>query len=411
MLKKRSLRAVSLVLIVVTILSGAEALMVSDYAYAAKKEGPVKYKGKLYFFKKGRPAKAKKERMRSYKGAKYYVLKSGRIKKGWNVVKNDLYYFGGKKGAMVKGKRVKGITLLLNGKAQKSYKNKKGKKIKALDVSIRIKCIKALKKRGAWNKSKSRKLRAAWKYLMTKKFRYKSKYPNLKDKQWTKKYADYMLSKHRGNCYGYAATFAAFAWVAGYDPYVICGRCRGGRDNSRDGYTRHSLVRINGKWYDPEYWAIWHAQYHYGAKKLRYRLKDRKKPIRFKKVKGTVKSTIQTISGNLKKIDGKYYYLNSKGTPVKGVFYIKGKLYHFKTKSKNGWCMTAKDYNKYQNAAKKGAPYSELKALIGTTEKTSDECMEDAVTYIYKNVYVTTQVNSNGVEAIYEVGDAKDLQL
>ena len=56
----------------------------------------------------------------------------------------------------------------------------------------------------------------------------------------------------RGNCYGFACTFAALAKELGYDPYVICGRVPGSRDQAADGYTRHGWVLINGLHYDAE---------------------------------------------------------------------------------------------------------------------------------------------------------------
>lgn len=380
--------------------------------YAAAKEGPTKYKGKLYFFRNGKPATAKKERKLSYDGKSYYVLKSGKIRKGWNVIGKNLYYFAKKDGAMVVNKTVSGITLLPDGKAQKSYKDEKGKKIKSLDVSIRIKCIKVLKKRGAYNKSKAKQLRAAWTYMTDRKtFHYSKIYPNMKDPQWTKKYANRMLSSHGGNCYGYACTLSAFAWTIGYDPYVVAGRCPGSRDGAGDGFTRHCVLKINGRWYDPEYWAIYRSHYLYGAKGLSYTFKNRKKAVRFKKVKGTVTSAVKTVTGNLKKIGGKYYYFNSKGKARKGVYYIKGKLYNFAAKGKYGKCMNPKTYKKYQKIAKKGKAYSSLVKLIGKAKSYNDECDEyNSRTYLYAHIAVNVR-EIDGKEIIQEIMDIKKTQL
>lgn len=382
-------------------------------AFAAAKRGPVKYKGSLYFFSsKGKPAKAGKERTLSYEGRTYYVLKSGRIRKGWNVIKNDLYYFGKKTGAMVKSKTVSGITLLPDGKAQKAFVNSKGKKVKSLDVSIRIKCIKALKRRGAYNKSKKAQLRAAWTYLTDRKtFHYSKIYPNLKDPQWTKKYANRMLSSHGGNCYGYACTLSAFAWTIGYDPYVVAGRCPGSRDGAGDGFTRHCVLKINGRWYDPEYWAIYRSHYLYGAKGLSYTFKNRHRAVRFKTAPGSVTSAIKTISGNLKKIDGNYYYFNSKGKAKSGVYYIKGKLYNFKTKSKYGKCMTAKNFKKYKKAAKAGQDYDALVKLIGKAKSFNTECDEyQSTTYLYDHIAVNVR-EIDGKEVIQQIMDISKIQL
>ena len=389
-------------------------IVFSSETAAASKKGPVEHKGKLYFFNtEGEPARSKKERTLSYEGKLYYVLKDGRIRKGWNVIKDDLYYFSRKNGAMLRNTTVSGITLLPDGKAQKMYINSKGKKVKSLDVSIRTKCIKVLKKRGVYNKSKSTQLRSAWNYLTNRKtFHYSKRYPNLSDPKWTKKYADYMLSAHCGNCYGFACTFSAFAWTIGYDPYVVAGRCPGGRDRARDGFTRHCVARINGRWYDPEYWAIYRSHYLYGAGGLSYTFKNRHKAVRFKKVKGTVKPAVKTITGKLKKVDGKYYLFNSSGRGRKGVFYIGGKLYNFKSKGKYGNCMTKKSYRKYQKAAKKGSSFAYLEKLIGKSASYNDECdMYSSRTYLYKYIAVNVRQNESGKWIINEIFDRKDLQI
>ena len=256
--QKKTALTIAVLLCAALLTTAAAWVLTTDEAYAAKR-GPGKYKGKRYFLNAdGKPATARKERVLTARGRKYYVLRNGAIRKGWNVVGNDLYYFGRKTGRMIMNKTIAGITLLPDGKAQKSYKNSKGRKVESLDVAIRIKCIKVLKRRGAYNKSKAAQLRAAWTYMTDRKtFHYSKIYPNMRDPQWTKKYANRMLSTHGGNCYGYACTLSAFAWTIGFDPYVVAGRCPGGRDGARDGFTRHCVLKINGRWYDPEYWAIY----------------------------------------------------------------------------------------------------------------------------------------------------------
>lgn len=405
-------RSLTGLVLVGILLSAITCAFAAESVSAASKEGPTKHKNKLYFFKNGKPAKAKKERKLSYNGKSYYVLKDGRIRKGWNTIGNDLYFFGKKTGAMVKNKTISGITFLPDGKAQKTYTNSKGKKVKSLDVSIRIKCIKVLKRRGVYNKSKSRQLRAAWTYMTDRRtFHYSKIYPNMSDPQWTKKYANRMLTSHGGNCYGYACTLSAFAWTIGYDPYVVAGRCPGGRDGARDGFTRHCVLKINGRWYDPEYWAIYRSHYLYGSGGLSYRFKNRHRPVRFKKVKGTVTPAVKTISGNLKKIKDKYYYFNSSNKAKKGVYYIKGKLYNFATKGSYGSCMTSANYKKYQKAAKKGKSYAALKKLIGSTKKYNDECDQySSRTYIYPHIAVNVR-QKNGKWVIQNIYDVRKIQL
>lgn len=390
----------------------AFALLAQDSVYASER-GPAKKDGKLYFLgPDGKPARSSKERILECGGKRYYVLKDGRIRKGWNTSGNDLYYFSKKTGEMAINRTVSGIRLLSDGKAQKSYIDSKGYKVRSLDVPIRIKCIKVLKSRGAYNKSKAAQLRAAWTYLTDRKtFHYSKIYPNMKDPQWTKKYANRMLSSHGGNCYGYACTLSAFAWTIGYDPYVVAGRCPGGRDGARDGFTRHCVLRINGKWYDPEYWAIYRSHYLYGAGHLSYTFKNRHRAVRFKSVKSNIRSTKKTSSGRLRKIKGKYYYFASKQKTRKGVYYIKGRLYSFATRTRRGWCMTSKKYKKVQAAAKKGRPYSSLARLIGKARSYNDECDEyGSRTYLYSHIAVNVR-KVDGKEVIQKIMDIKSLQV
>ena len=409
---KAPARLAAALLIVLSVL--AAGLYFAEEADAKGYTGPKSYKGKLCFFKNGRVAKGKKERILKAKGYYYYVLKNGRIRKGWNIKGKALYYFN-KKGRMVRDKKIHGIMLLPNGKAQFTKKSK-GKKKKSLNAYIKYKCIRVLKKRGVYNKSKKKQLRSAWNYLQSHKvFRYGYVYPGpyKKDskwpKNWPKKLAYIMLTKHKGNCYGFACCFAAFAHTIGYDPYVYYGYVRGGRDASmgltNSGWTRHSCTRINGKWYDPEYWFMYKSHYTYGAKHLSYSFKN-KKSRRFKKVPGSVSSNVKTIAGNLKRIGKRYYYFNSKGDARKGVYYIKKKIYNFKTKAKYGWSMTVEEQEELQRAIKKGKKFEDLKDLIGKPLSSQDACDEyaDSVAYFYKRIYVAAHKNSDGDYVIHRVG-------
>ena len=79
------------------------ALLSTEYTFASER-GPAKINGVLYFLNsEGKPAKSGRERTLKCGGKTYYVLKSGRIKKGWNVIGKNLYYFSKKSGAMVIG--------------------------------------------------------------------------------------------------------------------------------------------------------------------------------------------------------------------------------------------------------------------------------------------------------------------
>ncbi len=169
-------------------------------------------------------------------GTIYIVSKKGKGARGWVLVGKNVYYAkkGGK--AMV-NRKFSGITFDETGKAKNSTSTKLMKK-----------CLKILKnKNGA---SMSAKLRYAWSYMA--RFHYSSYYPNRGVSGWQRSTALRSLNSNSGNCYGYACSFAALAWAAGYKPYVVAGRVPGSRDGASDGYTRHCWVRINGGYYDPE---------------------------------------------------------------------------------------------------------------------------------------------------------------
>ena len=408
-----------------------------------KKATGVKKIGKktYYFTKEGKLAYAKKERIVSWEGDKYAVKKNGQIRKGWNTFNKALYYFGGVDGAMTRGTTVDKIPIFATGKAKMT-----------VDGLIKYRCIKILKKRGAFDKSKKKQLRSAWNWTV-RNCHYSTKYPLWKrgkwrwgysprnsTKQsgitkhgalWVKTYARDMLGSRRGgNCYGFACTFAAFAHTIGYDPLVVVARTAnsGNRDGrygvSRDGYSRHAWVKIGRRVYDPEAKRVgWRNVY--GRRSIGLRCKS-VKSIRFRKVKGTAgggKATVVTKS-TLMKVDGEYCYYNKKGKKIKpkdtvvlsgnkyyyfddkyknknGKVVVKDKLYNFAHKDKLGWYMTVKEYKKYAKAIKEGALYSNLKKLIGKAKsyEEGEGCYAPPAperVYNYGNFVVSTYIPVDG---------------
>lgn len=171
----------------------------------------------------------------------YRVTKKGQILTNWQVVNNKLYHFTSK-GRLDKNTTIDGVMLDESGVAKSS--NAAKCKIQALGI---------IKKTSEDTASRSTKLRNAWSYLVSKRhFRYASIYPNMSKKDWQYDTAYYMLKNRRGNCYSFACAFAAFAQVLGYEPSLALGRIHGSRDGASDGFTRHSWVKINGRYYDPE---------------------------------------------------------------------------------------------------------------------------------------------------------------
>jgi|GEM_PF-1469902 len=397
-------------------------LMEAEPAEAATANGPGYSNGKLYFFRNGKRLRAKSEKRRLYKGKYYYVLKNGRIRRGWNTIGKHLYCFGGKKGAMLRSTRRLGITILPNGRAQKSYRNKKGKLVRSLNAWNRYYAIRILKRRGVYNKGKKTQLRSAWNHLMSHRiYSYALIYPGPYGKEktwkksWPKRLAYIMFTKHHGNCYGFACAFAAFARVIGYDPYIVYGKTAGGRDRSlgltTGGLTRHAMTRINGKYYDPEYWYKYKRCYTYGASYPICGLYGRRS-ARYRAAPGSIHSTVKTIAGNLKLVSGRYYFFNASGKARSGVYFIKGYLYHFKSHGTYGNSMTKKQRAAYKDAIAKGQPYAELKELIGEPRDHQDECDHEtnpSRTFIYKHIYVTARKNGDGEYIISKVGDLKSI--
>lgn len=203
--------------------------------------GSQEIDGEYYIFNsKGRLAKSKGTSLVTV-GKKFYCAdKSGKAVSGWQIIGKKLYY-ASKSGKVKTNTTYQGITFGSKGAAKDNQ-----------NARLKIKVMQTFASITNDRMSKSEKLRACWSYVVGGEFRYAVKYPNLNTSGWQRKTAYDMLSTHSGNCYSFACVFAALAEEAGYKPYVVCGRVRGTRDHSSDGYTRHAWVRINGRNYDPE---------------------------------------------------------------------------------------------------------------------------------------------------------------
>ena len=203
--------------------------------------GAFKVNGVHYLFLKDcslyRPTKA---RMKTVNGKKYYVATDGTIIKGWILYNGKLYYAPDKDPALQTSGSFQGIRFNKDGSAKDStYANAKKR---AMTI------VSSITKPSMTN---AQKLAACWSYVV-RNTHYAYTYPNLNQKGWQQSLAYRVLTSHGGNCYGFACAFAALAAEVGYDPYLVCGRIPGSRDQASDGLTRHCWVRINGRYYDPE---------------------------------------------------------------------------------------------------------------------------------------------------------------
>lgn len=203
--------------------------------------------GKTYYYFKGTKGEldisSKKQRILISDGLKFDVASNGTLKKGWQVVKNKLYYFGGTYHSASVNKKIEGITLTQSGYAKKN-----------LDSAVKKEAILLLDSITDRNASKKTQLRAVYKYMTSKKhLSYTTKNPNVKDKNWVKKSAYNMLTTKSGSCSGFAAMFTVMANEIGYKKtYVYYGRIHGTRDGAADGFTRHAASYVDGYLYDTE---------------------------------------------------------------------------------------------------------------------------------------------------------------
>lgn len=165
---------------------------------------------------------------------------------GWQIFGSKKAYFSKKSGRMQVNKKVNGVKIGKSGYVKRSKTELKEQK--ALEKAKQI-----LAKITTSKMSKSQKLYAAFQYMTSRaNFSYRTWRGFSVYDGWEYDYALEMYEKRAGNCYNFACGFAMLAKAIGYQPQVIAGRVPGGVDGAPDGFTRHSLVKINGLYYDPE---------------------------------------------------------------------------------------------------------------------------------------------------------------
>ena len=200
-------------------------------------------KHRYFFTNKGWLGTSGKDRIVTVGGKDYLVLKSGELGSGWCSL-DDKYCFCKKTGELLKDTVKDKIRINKNGLAKTRPMTPLEKKADSVVRSITNA-----------NMSQSSKIAACWNYVTSHaRFSYRAEYdPGAYTQSEFRRLALLMLNIHGGNCYGFAATFAALTKAAGCDSYVIYGLCPGTRDQRPDGLTRHSWVYISGHgYYDPE---------------------------------------------------------------------------------------------------------------------------------------------------------------
>ncbi|MCD7833372.1 MAG: hypothetical protein LUH00_05205 [Lachnospiraceae bacterium] len=223
---------------------------IDGYRYYFKSSGKAAVGGykigdTVYVFGvKGRLKTGKKSRFLTINGKTYYVSAQGTASTGWFVVNGKLYR--ATSGGKISTRTVDGITFTESGAAVDNTESR-----------LKIKVMQVIADITTESMSQSEKLKACWNYMTGSGWTY-VQYNTSFSSGWQKQCAYDMLVKRRGDCKSFACAFAALACEIGYDAYVIRGRVPGTRDQAADGYTKHSWVRIDGRYFDPEGdWAGW----------------------------------------------------------------------------------------------------------------------------------------------------------
>lgn len=254
--------------------------------------------GVRYAFQEGAPADVgyletdTANKVRTVDGKEYFVSKEGTLLYGWALTGNRLSYFdmeSGEKAESTKAVNIRNGKWILSGSSLYYFQDINGVSVKNKTVNgirfgsngamhksnvtyCKIQAMKTSRKLGLYSKSKSKakRLRVAFNYMKSHRhFHYAGIYPKHLNRSSLNKVGGIMLEDHAGNCYGFASGFAALAREIGYKPYLVCARVPGWRDGAGDGYTRHGIVKINGRYYDPEGWWAGYAHV-YGKKHYCY---------------------------------------------------------------------------------------------------------------------------------------------
>lgn len=205
--------------------------------------GPGRVNGKMYLFREdAKLCRRKKDGFVKVRGKYYYAYKTGELRIGWFRYGGSIYY-ADSMGRIAKNTRRDGVIFNKDGKARVTPRTQMHVYAQAILNSVTTSSM-----------TNVQKLRACYNYLAYSGqfYYYAPADPNLSANYWYITCANKMFGQHRGNCYGFSCAFAALAKEIGYQPYMMCARVPGTRDQAADGYTRHCWVMINGGHYDPE---------------------------------------------------------------------------------------------------------------------------------------------------------------
>lgn len=195
-----------------------------------KKKGKLIQKNGYTYYK--RNGKIVKKRFIKIKGKTYHFGKDGTMTMGWLCSKGEYYCFSRINGKMFKNRKVDGIQLDKNGKAEKTEANVE--KIKTM-IRARLQMRKICK----MSDSKEVKLRKCFDWVAKvpyKRYRFLNKIYT--QKGWECTFANDIFQKGDGCCVSEAAALAFMVHECGYKTVYV----------AHD--TEHAWMELGGKVYD-----------------------------------------------------------------------------------------------------------------------------------------------------------------
>ena len=169
----------------------------------------------FYYFSAGEKVKG----FRKIDGKYYYFDRNGKQRTGWRKIGKQYRYFrvmNGKKGCMVTGKTVNGVTIAGDG-AAKVTSNTSNK------LKLMVRFQKLADKLVSPGMNKKKKLVVVFKYARDKKYRSIGSPPA--KGRWDEKYAEMFLDAGYADCIIASCGFAYLANAVGYEK--ICVRLYG----------------------------------------------------------------------------------------------------------------------------------------------------------------------------------------
>jgi hypothetical protein len=197
---------------------------------AKKNKGKLIQKNGYTYYKLN--GKIVKKRFIKIKDNTYHFGKDGTMTMGWLCSKGDYYCFSRINGKMFKNRKVDGIKLDKNGRAEKTDLNVE--KIKTM-IRARLQMRKICKA----SDSKEVKLRKCFDWVATipyKRYRFLNKMYN--EKGWESTFANDIFQKGDGCCVSEASALAFLVHECGYKTVYV----------AHD--TEHAWMELGGKVYD-----------------------------------------------------------------------------------------------------------------------------------------------------------------